>query len=72
MTTCGVWLALCNDMLGSGIIVACGFSVLLLLYVNHRGWAWLERDIPCAPFLLSLDHVAASTMPRTKPSAQAL
>lgn len=68
MTARGVWLALCDAMLGSGVIFACGFSVLLFLYVHHRGWARLEGDHPRAPFLLSLDHMAASTVPRTNRS----
>lgn len=50
------------------VIFACGFSVLLFLYVHHRGWARLEGDHPRAPFLLSLDHMAASTVPRTNRS----
>lgn len=72
MTTCGVWLALCDAMMEVESSLTVAFSVLLFLYVNHRGWARLEKDCPCAAFLLSLDHVAVSTMPRAQPSAQAL
>ena len=36
------------------------------LYPNHRGKAWLERDLLCPLLLVSLGHTAASTVPETK------
>src|SRR3712207_8669730 len=53
---------------GSPLPVA--FSAFLFLYLNHRGPAWVERDLPCPPFLVPPDHVAASTTPRTKQELQ--
>lgn len=38
----------------------------LFLYPNHRGKAWLERDLLCPLFLVSLGHTAAHTVPETK------
>lgn len=54
---------------GSPLPVA--FSAFLFLHLSHRGQGWLERDFPCPPFL-HLDHVATSTMLRTKMLQKAL
>lgn len=72
MTTCGVLLALCDAMLGSGVVCACGFLCFAFPIRKSQRVGWAGKRPPMCSILLSLDRVAASTMPRTKHRAQAL